>query len=225
MPSEQASLYPQCENCDFYDQVAAHHQRCRKHGFVMPEVNWQIVCRDWAAGGESVDFSALEAGTLHYYAAGSDDITHAPLRKFVDLKRMILSVRLRHDNEYGWVIYVGSSLSQFFPTPGTHVNVVISRRNCKFQITNPQRTMATEMIAQRGMWQEVQHTQQSFMLYSTEHHELIYSWLNSFMRVDEYIENSFVPSLFAFIEVIGNDTDYVLYADTLAYRQFLRRKA
>ncbi len=223
MPDQQESLYPQCENCDFYDRVTESAQRCRKHKFTMPEVEWQIVCRDWIHGGEQADFGSLEANTLHYYAAGSEDITHAPLRRFSDLKNTMVSVRLRRDKEYGWVIYLGAHSSRHFPSPGTHVNVMISRRSCKFQIANPLREMAKEMIPQHGSWQEVRHTQQSFMLFSMEHHQLVYSWLNSFMDIDRYIEESFVPSVFAFMEVGGKNSEYTLYADTLAYRQYLLR--
>lgn len=223
MPEVQQSLYPQCENCDFYDHVTESAYKCRRHRFVMPDVDWQIVCRDWAHGGEGVDFSALEPDTLHYYSAASGDIVHAPLRPFADLQRMLVSVRLRRDKEYGWVIYIGTNSNHHFPAPGARVNVLISRRRCKFQIANPQRELAKEMIPADGTWQEVHHTQHSFMLYSTEHHQLIYSWLNSFMEIDRYIESSFVPSVFAFVEVMGNNEDYILYADSLAYRQYLRR--
>ncbi len=223
MTSPQTEFFPQCENCDFFNAAGTLHERCRRHRFIMPEVNWQIVCRDWMTGGETVDFSALQPETLHYYAAGSDAIKHAPLRRFADLNRMLISVRLRQDSQYGWVIYVGSNRSHYFPAPSEDVNVLISRRNCKFQIANPPREMAREMIFQRGEWREVQHKQTSFMLYSREHPQLIYSWLCSFMDIEAYIAKSFAPNIFAFLEVVGNNTDYVLYADTLVYHPYLLR--
>ncbi|XWX04189.1 hypothetical protein VZO05_01280 [Aggregatilineales bacterium SYSU G02658] len=223
MTNPQTEFFPQCENCDFFNAAGTLYERCRRHRFIMPEVNWQIVCRDWMTGGETVDFSALQPETLHYYAAGSDAVKHAPLRRFADLNRMLISVRLRQDEQYGWVIYVGGERSHYFPAPGEDVNVLISRRNCKFQIANPPRHLATEMIAQKGAWREVTHKKQAFMLYSREHHQLIYSWLRSFMDIEAYVAKSFAPNIFAFLEVVGNNTDYVLYADTLVYHPYLLR--
>ena len=223
MTESQSKFFPQCENCDFFNAQGAPHERCRRHQFVMPNVDWQIICRDWATEGETVDFSALQPGTLYYYAAGSDAVKHAPLRPFADLKRMLISVRVRQDEQYGWVIYVGDRSSHHFPSPGADVNVRISRRNCKFRIANPSRDLAAEMILQQGEWRAMIHQKPAFMLYSCEHRELLYSWLCSFMDMEAYSKNSFVPNIFAFLEVVGNNTDYLLYADALIYQQYLLR--
>jgi hypothetical protein len=223
MTEPQAEFFPQCENCDFFNAEGAPHARCRRHQFVMPEVSWQVVCRDWVTGGETVDFSALQPDTLHYYAAGSNAVKHAPLRRFADLQRMLISVRVRQDEQYGWVIYVSDSRSHYFPSPGQDVNVRISRRSCKFRIANPPRNLATELIPQQGTWREVVYQKPVFMLYSCEHRELLYSWLCSFMDMGAYAKDSFAPNIFAFLEVVGNNTDYILYADTLIYHQYLLR--
>jgi hypothetical protein len=213
---------PQCENCDFYNHNARDNFKCSKHRFVMPLVDWQIVCRDWMYQGEGVDFSGLQKEALHYYSEASGELIHAPLKDFKSLKRMMLSVRLRRDEEFGWIISVGKQ-SQFFPAPGNVVTINISRRKCKFQVVNTERNLAVEMIPNEdGTWQTNYHTQRAFMLYSIESPQLLHDWLNAFMDVDELIKNSFVPSVFAFLEVVGNYNDYHLYADSLVYGKYMR---
>jgi hypothetical protein len=65
--SDYDNNFARCENCDFMHmlikKVSAH-----AYNFLMPQIGWYTLCRDWRTNGESIDLSSLEARKLYYYS-------------------------------------------------------------------------------------------------------------------------------------------------------------
>lgn len=216
------SHYPDCSHCVFYNKTAKQHRHCQKHAFVMPTVDWHTICADWSGIAEDVQELPFEpeSNHLYYYSLGQGQLFYESLGHFNILNNMLISVSLRYDEQYGWVIFPRRQ-TQFFPAPQALVNVTIGGRRCKFQVVNDERNLATEIIPTEEGWSEQHHSRQIFMLYSVESPTLIYDWLRTIINVDKYIEDTIAPSVFAFLEIAGNDLDYALYADLLVYHKYL----
>lgn len=214
--------YPDCTNCAFYNKQAKHHRHCGKHSFVMPLIDWQMICADWQTKLPHLQVQlpfTPERQMLYYYSMARGFIVQ-PLVAFTQLNNVVISVSLRRDEAYGWVIYPRRQ-THFFPPPQELVNVVIDGRTCKFQVVNEERNLATEIIPTEDGWDEQFHSRQIFMLYSVESPTLLYDWLKTIMDIDAYIANTLSPSVFAFLEIAGNDVDYALFPDLLFYEQYL----
>jgi hypothetical protein len=211
---------PSCENCDFFRRMSDEERLCNRHDFVMPRVDWQILCQDWQHKGSQVDWTDLKPGTLYYYSSSAG--MRAEIGQFKNLQRIIFSVSIRQDEAMGWVIFPRRYYN-YFPAPDRMVTILIGERRCKFQVVNVERNVATEMIPRdEGQWDTQTHTQQVLLLTSLESPDLLRDWLSSIMNVGAYIEDSFAPSLFAFIEVKRPFAEYALHADMLAYQKYSR---
>ncbi|QPC84375.1 hypothetical protein G4Y79_08370 [Phototrophicus methaneseepsis] len=219
----EENLRPDCSNCDFFKHGDHFtERRCAKYDFVMPRVDWQILCNDWQHEGQNVNFSFEEDETLYYYSAGSGEIIYAPISPLQELQSLLISVSVRRDEEYGWIIFP-RQYRHYFPEPDTRVVVVVGDRKCAFQVTNAERRLAAEMIPSGGgKWETHYHTQSVFMLYSLESPDLLYDWLDSFMNLERMIDASIAPSVFAFMEVRNRNREYILHADLLTYNNYLR---
>lgn len=213
--------HPDCLNCVFYKKQAKNHHHCSKHDFVMPSIDWQVVCADWQGQPDNPNRLPFkpEAGGLYYYS-WTRGLMVQPLVAFHELNDVLISVSLRQDEKYGWVIFPRKQ-THYFPPPQELVNVVIDGRVCKFQVVNEERNLAAEIIPTEDGWDEQYHSRQIFMLYSVESPTLIYDWLKTVMNIDAYIADTIAPSVFAFLEVAGNDVDYALFPDLLVYQQYL----
>lgn len=217
------SDHPECQNCDFFRKRddASDDAVCMKHNFVMPRIDWQTICKDWQTNNETVSFQDMEEEMLYYYSYGSGDILIAPLAHFRQLQFPLISVSVRQDKSLGWVIYPRKQ-NQFFPAPDSLVTVYVGERKSKFQIVNMERNLAVEMVPRSHGWEKQVHTQQVFMLGSLESPNLLYDWSQSFMDFDAFIDDSFSPSLFAFLEVLDHTGEYVLHPDLLTYEKYVR---
>ena len=213
---------PDCSNCKFYkDEDTYTERRCAKHDFVMPRLDWQIVCKDWERDGERLDVE-MDEGILYYYSGGSGEMVYAPIGPFEDVQSILVSVSVRRDEDHGWIIFP-RQYRHYFPEPDTRLVVVVGQRKCAFQVINAERRLAAEMIpSDSGNWETHYHTQHVFMLYSLESPDLLYDWLDSVIDIERMIADSLAPSIFAFVEVRKRNQEYVLHADLLAYGDYLR---
>jgi hypothetical protein len=213
-------MLPQCENCMFYRK---ENNSCAKHRIFFPMIEWQMLCKDWANEGDLFDFSMLDEGGLYYYSASQEDVIFQPLRSFEALEKPLIGVRIRRDEEYGWVIYVGKN-NQFLPAPNGYVTVKVNERKSKFTVVNAERNLAIEMITGNiGDWKMIYHKQQAYMLRSMESDSLLFDWMDTFIDVNAYVANSFVPSFLAFLEVDDSEQNlYTLSPDLLVYEAYKR---
>jgi|GEM_PF-1915998 len=218
--------YPECQNCRFFDADAVNSERrCKQHDFVMPRIDWQIVCTDWQHDQETLKNSPLEPGTLYYYSYASGNTLYAPIAPMSRLQSLLISVSVRQDNEYGWIIFP-RQYQIYFPPPDSRLTLVVDNRRCAFQVATQERRLAAEMVPTgKGKWEAFYHMQQVYMLYSLESPDLLFEWLNSFMDVEAALADSLAPSLPAFIEIRNRNREYVLHADLLNYGKYLRDAA
>jgi hypothetical protein len=215
-------LQPECENCDFFKRTASGRRLCAKHTFLMPLVDWQILCKDWRHEGKSIDLRGLKPDTLYYYSSASGKTVRAEIASFEQLQRLVLSASVRHDNDLGWVI-VPRHYQAYFPAAETLITVRVGDRKSKFHAVNSERKIAVEMIpVDEGEWETSHHTGQVYMLASMESPDLLYDWMNSFMDLEAFLAQSFAPSLVTFVEVIREGSEYAIHADILPYQQYLR---
>lgn len=215
-------LQPECENCDFFKRSASGRRLCSKHAFLMPLVDWHILCKDWLHEGKGLDMRSLKPDTLYYYSSASGKAVRAEIAPFEQLQRLVLSASVRHDDEMGWVI-VPRHYHAYFPPPETLITVRVGDRKSKFHAVNSERKIAVEMIpVDEGEWETQHHTGQVYMLASMESPDLLYDWMNSFMDIDACLTESFARSLVTFVEVIREGAEYALHPDVMPYQKYLR---
>lgn len=187
----------------------------------MPNIDWNMLCKDWQHQGQGIELNQVEPKTLYYYSYGSGDIRIAPIQRFDYLRHMLVSVSIRFDEEYGWIIFPRNYHS-YFPAPDTMVTVYIGQRKSKFVTINAERKLAVEMIPMAdGEWEKQFHMQQVFMLYSMESPDLLVDWLDQIVDVAGVIRDSLAPSIFAFMEIRRNG-EYILHPDLLSYQKHIR---
>ena len=214
--------HPRCENCDFYRLRAPGRRHCGRFDFTMPIIGWSTLCKSWQHQGEGVDFDRMEDETLYYYSIGTGDLKTAILARMQDLQSMVISVNIRQDRELGWVILPRHNFN-YFPTPDTPITIIVGNRRCKFQVINIERNLAIEMVPGENGWEPQYHTTQVFMLASLESGDLLYEWLDTFLHMGQYLEDSRLnPSIFAFIQVLSAPNTYSLTPDLLAYQAYMR---
>ncbi len=212
--------YPQCDNCDFFHFNPDSDRSCDIHDFVMPRTGWQIICSDWRQKQEpSPRFRELESGKLYYYSISTGEVLKAVLKPFEELQKSILGVNIRQDKELGWIIYPHKQ-RRFFPSPGEQVIIMLGSVRFLFLVANADRALAQNMYPTEDGWETTYHTRKIFMLYCEKEPSILYRWANAHINFDEYISNSFVPSLFAFIEVLEPLRRYALRPDLLTYSQY-----
>lgn len=213
--------YPQCENCDFFKHEEQSARKCAKHNFVMPALDWQVVCKDWQHARQGVDFDQFEPKTLYYYSYGLGDVIFSVFQRFEALKKPYLTVILRQDEEFGWVIYPRNR-NIFFPAPNAYIAVQIGESRRKFQVVKAERRIAYEPMPKGVDMTIIDHAREFLMLKSIESPTLIYDWLNQFLDLPRLLSDHAMPSLLAFLEVTEAGQEYVLYADMLMYGKYAR---
>lgn len=213
--------YPQCENCQFFTGPRADGRQCQKHQFVMPSIDWQMVCKDWRNDRKRLRLSLSEQ-TLYYYSYGSGQIRKAPIAHFDQLQNPLVSVTLRRDEELGWVIYPRQYI-HYFPRAGESFSVFIGEQAYRFHSVHEARNVAAAMTAMGdNVWEMNYHEQYIYMLYHDADPNLLYRWANQMLDFDAYMRDCFVPNLFAFVEVIRQGAQYALHPDLLAYQAYIR---
>lgn len=216
------SQQPECANCDFFLADSTDGRKCSKHKFVMPNVDWHILCKDWQHQGKSVDFMKMRPDELYYYSYATG-LRSAFLGKFEQLQRMIVSVSIRYDKEFGWILFP-RKYTHFFPAPDTPITLILGNRKSRFQVTNTERNLAVEMFPnEEGNWEAHYHTQQVYMLYSLESTDLLRDWLDGYIEFDRHVKENVIPSFHAFVEVMAREMEYILHPDLLAYHEYLRK--
>lgn len=218
------SDYPECENCAFFRMHETYAERkCTRHDIVLPRIDWQMICVDWQNGEHRIDAGHLEPGILYYYSYGTGDIIDSRLADFGRLRNMLISVTVRQDKELGWVIYPRNH-RRYFPAAGKMLTVMVGDRKSKFYAVDAERTLVSKMMPGEAGWETVYHNKSVYMLHSLESSELLYHWFSSFMDCDRYIDESFAPNLFAFMEIVEQDRMYALHPDLLLYNKYLYRE-
>lgn len=216
-------LHPECSNCDFFIQNSQTDRKCRKHDFVMPKVDWSVLCKDWQHQRKSVDFLKMPDNELYYYTY-AQGLQSAFLGKFANLQNMIMSVSIRHDSDLGWVVFP-RRYQNYFPPPDDLLTIMLNHRQSRFRVTNTERNLAVEMFPnEAGEWEAHYHTQQVFMMYSLESPNILRDWLEAYIDFDRYLQESAIPSFHAFAEVVEQETEYILHPDLLAYGDYRRKK-
>lgn len=215
------SDYPQCENCQFFTNRHDDNRQCQKYDFVMPEIDWQMVCKDWRNGNKRLRLNLTEQ-MLYYYSYGSGQIRKSPIAPFRQLQNLIVSVTLRRDEEFGWVIYPRQRLHHF-PQVGASFSLFIGEQSYRFCSVYEARNVATAMTTMGdNVWEMNYHEQYIYMLYHEDDPNLLYYWANQLLDFDAYMRDCFVPSLFAFVEIIQYGHSYALHPDLLAYEAYRR---
>lgn len=213
--------HPECENCHFFIRDSKTGiTGCDRHQVILPQIDWPLICKDWYLEGETFDLD-LEESILYYYSFGTGELVGLPLLPFDKLKNFILSVSIRRDKEYGWVISPRSNL-QYFPPPSEFITVLVGNRRCKFEVVSEQRNSALELFPTDEGWQAETHSRNITYLASLESPTLLEEWLNEFIDLKQLEADSLAPNILAFIEVVDEYKDYVLHADMLKYRKYAR---
>jgi hypothetical protein len=218
--------YPECENCDFFIRNRPElERRCRAHDFIMPRIGWQVICRDWQHNQHnSKRFSRLDQDTLFYYSYDSDNnLLGAPLGTFPALQRLLVGVNIRQDKRLGWVVQPHTN-RRYFPQPGQQLAILLYEEEYLFEAAEVERSVAASMIAGlSGKIEAASHSERVYTIYCLDGPTVLYEWLDTFMHLDDYINESFVPSIFAFSTIIYPNSFYTLRPDLLTYGRFVRR--
>lgn len=218
-------LQPACRNCRFVSMDDPEGPRCRKHRFIMPRIDWHIVCADYEGDQGLEQLPRLEAGQLYYYSGEGPALRCLALSPFADLKNPLASVVLREDREFGWVLYPRSS-RDYFPAPSTFVTVLLDQRPGKFQVVSIERSLAMELVPMdAGRWEGQAHLRYVLMLRCMESPTLLREWLEKHIDLAAYMDDHsnqrFPANLFAFAEVIQPGARYALHPDWLVYEKYV----
>ena len=219
------NIRPDCSNCHFF-MAHEDERQCRKHDFIMPQVGWQVICQDWQHEDcDTLPNFPMQSDILYYYSESKDELRHSELGAFWELQTPLLSVSIREDDQYGWIIFPRNN-KHYFPRPDSLVTVMIDGRPCKFQTLLGERGFVKEhhlVKDSNGAMIQSLHTRPVFMLASLESPDLLRDWLDQVMDFKAYEEESFIPNIHALVEVVETDESYIMHADLLAYRQYERR--
>lgn len=220
MKSPISSTPAECVNCAFYQDIS-YDGRCAKHDFVMPRLDWRTLCNEYLGDHEMpVPQDALEKRTLYYYAQHNNQWRYTALKTFERLKRLIISVSVRYDEELGWIIYPRKH-HQYFPAPLVDVQVTWDKTDHTFQTINVERSLAREISIRNGeSYSEFKHVQQLFMLFSPQEPEILRAWIEQHFEVNSLIKKMLaLPrqiNVVAFLEVV-DEGRYNLIPDYLLY--------
>lgn len=208
---------PQCETCTFFKSNAPNQRHCNQHDFVMPRADWYMVCGDWQHDGESSPLVAdCETGALYYYTRDGSRMQAQLLGRFEQLQRLITSVRVRYDTEYGWIIDPRRA-ADLFPQPGERLTIQLHQQPFTFEAIQVERALAVS-----GNAGGISHS--VYLLYGVNEPDLLFHWANLFLDMEAYITGKFAPSVFAFAEVIAPGQTYALHPDMLTYSAFARQQ-
>lgn len=211
-------LQPDCENCDFFKRNARDAARpCQKHAFVMPRIGWPTLCRDWRHRGQALDLD-LEPERLYYYSHDGDRL--AELAPFEALQRLLLSVRVRHDEGLGWVI-VPRQGETALPAPESAFKLVLEGQSYPFRVTYAARQVALGARNMNGRGTR-HHMEHILMLYSADAPDLLRHWLSAFVDFDAFSRERLAPSFFAFLEIDPKGGRFALHPDLLTYGPYQR---
>ncbi len=228
---------PQCSNCDFFQgslfpEMETERRWCKKHNFVMPYGGSEFICSDWLHEGKASEhFKNLESDSLYNYSYQSINPPDK-FRAFHELQNLIVSASIHNDSELGWVVHLKEEWLSLFPQPDTTVELWFSGASNKFQILDIQRRFhsGSERL-QSGEWKQNYTTRNQRVLHCPSSPLQVYSWVNTLIKVDEYISkvslHEYAEALLAFgffvyLEVAEKHKKYKLIPELFHYKEFLR---
>ena len=239
---------PQCYNCQF----VTHRQdrrSCKLHDFVMPDIDTEIICRDFQLAeelqGDSVhfgyvprfmhsqEFRTLEPGSLYY----SFD-RYGKFGAFRNLQRLIIDGDVYNDEELGWVIYLRHNRTQypFLPEPKTRFRVLLNGDTYDFEIADlERRRLMGGRREEDGRWINNWQTVTTRIVYCPSKPNVLYDWLDHYFDARTLVEHLTDPSktrfpeieselwISCFVEIIEEKTVYRLRPDSLYHSEHARK--
>lgn len=246
MPSD--ALHAQCRNCASFVERRSG-RLCSKHDFLMPNLNGQVLCRDWRVTAEdrgylpsdyafaealvaSEGFRALHPDTLYYYHFFSD-APPAPLARFEALQAQVWAAWIVQVPNYGWALLQPRADYGLIPPPGASVCVRLEAVEYQFDIVEVD--LAEVVGGSRmpgGGWEVRWGMRPKRILHCPAAPAALYHWLDAQLDLERYVtsflndeagEQILAGGFQVYLQVLDAGREFeVLQLDQVRYRTFRR---